>query len=153
MIQQRILVIEDYQQLRELIWLVLRELGRYAVETAADGGAAERRLADQRFDLLVLDLGVPGGPGAPELAAMARRRLGCPILFVTGRDVADAEITVLMQPADRFLRKPFRMEVLLAEIAAMLKHATPGQEKAAKRRRVRGSKPVRASEVQQARDE
>ena len=141
---QRILVVEDYQQLRDLIGTVLREVGHYTVDTAASGSTAERLIVEQTFDLVVLDIGLPGILSGREIAILARARFGCPILFITGRDLAETYCADLMQPADRFLRKPFKMDVLLAEVGEMLKAGTPQQAKTAKPTRVRAAKVVQA---------
>jgi two-component system, OmpR family, response regulator len=97
MARKRLLVVEDYQQLRDLIATVLREAGGYAAETAAESKSAERLIVEQHFDLVVLDLGMPGALGGPGIASLARRRLGCPVLFITGRDLAQTDPD-LMQP-------------------------------------------------------
>jgi two-component system, OmpR family, response regulator len=139
MARKRLLVVEDYQQLRDLIATVLREVGGYAAETAAESKSAERLIVEQPFDLVVLDLGMPGALGGPGIARLARRRLGCPILFITGRDLAQTDPD-LMQPGDRFLRKPFKMDVLLAEVAALMKADVPKALKSSKRSPVRSSR-------------
>jgi two-component system, OmpR family, response regulator len=139
MARKRLLVVEDYQQLRDLIATVLREVGGYAAETAAESKSAERLILEQPFDLVVLDLGMPGALGGPGIASLARRRLGCPILFITGRDLAQTD-PGLMQPGDRFLRKPFRMDVLLAEVAALMNVDVPKALKSSKRSPVRSSR-------------
>jgi two-component system, OmpR family, response regulator PhoP len=118
---KRLLVVEDYQQLRDLIGTVLREVGGYSIQAAADSQSTERLIAEHPFDLILLDVGVPGGLSGREIAALARLRLGCPILFMTGRDLAEADWAGLMEPGDRFLHKPFKMDVLLAEVATLLK--------------------------------
>jgi DNA-binding response OmpR family regulator len=99
---------------------VLREVGGYSIETAADSKSTERLIAQQPFDLILLDVGVPGGLSGREIATLARSRLGCPILFITGRELAEADWAELMEPGDRFLHKPFKMDVLLAEVATLL---------------------------------
>ena len=142
MARHRILVVEDYQQLRDLIATVLREVGGYAVETAADGTSSARLIAEQTFDHVVLDIGVPGLVRVWEIASAARARFGCRILFITGRDLDDSDVVELMQPADRFLRKPFKMDALLAEVGAM---GAPKQAKTAKPTRVRAEKVAQAS--------
>jgi DNA-binding response OmpR family regulator len=138
---KRLLVVEDYQQLRELIGTVLREVGGYSIETAADSKNTERLLAQQPFDLVLLDVGVPGGLSGRELAALARLRLGCPILFITGRDLAEADWAELMEPGDRFLHKPFKMDVLLAEVATLLKIEAAKKVKPSKAKRARTPNP------------
>ena len=134
---KRLLVVEDYQQLRDLIGTVLREVGGYSIETAADSNSTERLIAQQPFDLVLLDVGVPGGLSGREIATFARLRLGCPILFMTGRDLAEADWAGLMEPGDRFLHKPFKMDVLLAEVATLLKTEVPKTLKPSKAKRAR----------------
>jgi two-component system, OmpR family, response regulator len=141
--RKRLLVVEDYQQLRDLIATVLQEVGGYAVETASDGTGADRLIAEQSFDLVILDISVPGRMGGQEIASLARTRLGCPILFITGRDLALADCADLMQPRDRFLRKPFKMDVLLAEVGALLKVDAPKTLNAPKRTRARAPRSKR----------
>jgi DNA-binding response OmpR family regulator len=133
MARKRLLVVEDYQQLRDLIATVLREAGGYAAETAAESSSAERLIAEHPFDLVVLDLGLPGGLRGQGIASLARHRLGCPILFITGRDLAEVDQADLIRPGDRLLRKPFKMDVLLAEVAALVQVDAPKTLKSPKR--------------------
>jgi DNA-binding response OmpR family regulator len=70
--------------------------------------------------------------------------LGCPVLFITGRDLAEPYCADLMQPLDRFLSKPFKIDVLLAEVRAMLKAGAPKEAKTAKRTRVQAPRVMRA---------
>jgi DNA-binding response OmpR family regulator len=139
--RKRLLVVEDYQQLRELIATVLQEVGGYFVEAVADGTGAERLIAERSFDLVVLDVGVPGRLGGREIASLARTRLGCPILLITGRDLSMADRAELTQPQDRFLRKPFKMDALLLEVGTLLKVDGPKTLNSPKRTRVRASRP------------
>jgi DNA-binding response OmpR family regulator len=141
--RKRLLVVEDYQQLRDLIATVLQEVGGYVVETASDGAGAERLTAEQRFELVILDISVPGQMGSQDIASLVRTRLGCPILFITGRDLAVADSADLMQPRDGFLRKPFKMDVLLAEVGAMLKVDAPKTLNSPKRTRARAPRSKR----------
>jgi len=134
----RILVVEDYEQLRDLIGDLLREIGRYSADTAADGRTAERLMVEQTFDLVVLDIGLPGILSGRDIALLARARFGCPILFITGHDFPETYCADFMQPPDRLLRKPFKMEVLLAAVGAMLRAGAAEQMKT-ERTRVRAS--------------
>ena len=138
---KRLLVVEDYQQLRDLIGTVLREVGGYSIETAADSKSTERLIAQQPFDLILLDVGLPGGRSGRDIAAFARLRLGCPILFITGRDLAEADWAELMEPGDRFLHKPFKMDVLLAEVATLLNIEDPRTLRPPKAKRARTPSP------------
>jgi DNA-binding response OmpR family regulator len=149
MARKRILVVEDYQELLELIGIALREIGHYAVDLAADGEAAERLIVEQTFDLVVLDIGLPSLLDGRDVAILARGRMGCPVLFITGRDLAEPYCADLMQPTDRFLRKPFKMAALLAEVTAMLEAGAPKRAKTVKRMRVRAPRIAGAREVPQ----
>jgi DNA-binding response OmpR family regulator len=141
MARKRLLVVEDYQQLRDLIATMLEEVGGYAVKTAADGTRAERLITEQPFELVILDMSIPGRMRSQEIASLVRMRIDCPILFITGRDLAVADCADLMQPGDRFLRKPFKMDILLEEVGALLKVDAPKTLKPTKRMRMRTSRP------------
>ena len=91
------------------------------METAAERDSAERLIAAHPFDLLLLDISLNGKQDGREIAALARARFDCPILFITGCDLAETDSADLMRPADRFLRKPFKMDVVLAEVSKLLK--------------------------------
>lgn len=118
--RERVLVVEDYQQLRELMQTVLQEKGGYAVRTANNGDVAERAILDQPFDLVVLDIGLPGKVSGAEVASLVRARLHCPILFISGRDPCNANGPPCVEPGDRYLRKPFSMNALLAEVSGLV---------------------------------
>ena len=111
-----ILVIEDYAPLRELMREVLEEVGGYHVTALGDAETAQPLLLEHHFDLVVLDLGLPGRIGGLELARAIRASGVDAILFVSGREIATSEL----RPGDRSLRKPFRMDTLLLEAAALL---------------------------------
>ena len=117
--RERVLVVEDYQQLRELMQTVLQEKGGYAVRTANNGDVAERAILDQPFDLVVLDIGLPGKLSGMDVAKLVRARLHCPILFISGRDPS-ADCPHCVEPGDRYLRKPFSMNALLVEVSGLV---------------------------------
>ncbi len=123
--RERVLIVEDYQQLRELMQTVLQEKGGYAVRTANNGDVAERAILDQPFDLVVLDINLPGGLSGMDVANVVRARLHCPILFISGRDPSDADCPRCVEPGDRFLRKPFSMNALLTEVSGLLGAGMP----------------------------
>lgn len=111
-----ILVIEDYAPLRELMREVLEELGGYDVTAVGDGESAQPLLLETRFDLVILDLGLPGKISGADLARAIRASSANAILFVSGHEIGAGEL----RPGDRSLRKPFRMDVLLLEAQALL---------------------------------
>ena len=114
---QTVLVVDDEPTVRMLVAEVLEDLGCYVIE-AADGAAGLRTLqSDMRIDLLVTDVGLPGGLNGRQMATAARvGRPDLKVLFITGY----AENTVLSQgrldPGMYVLAKPFAMEALASRI-------------------------------------
>ncbi len=127
--RERVLIVEDYQQLRELMQTVLQEKGGYAVRTANNGDVAERAILDQPFDLVVLDIGLPGKVSGAEVANLVRAQLRCPILFISGRDPSNADCPLRVAPGDRYLRKPFSMNALLTEVSGLVGGVMPTEVK------------------------
>ncbi len=118
-----VLLVEDEEDLRQTAAEWLRELG-YRVLEAPDGAAALRLLhGGERVDVLVADMGLPGGLGGRRVAEAARRRRpGLPVLLTTGR--AGAEGAGL---GEETIGKPFSLEVLAERIGAALHAARAGQ--------------------------
>jgi len=141
MARRRVLIVEDYQPLRDLMQTMLQEAGGYAVETAANGDLAERVIVEQPFDLVVLDIGLPGGLSGEHIAALARTRLRCPILFISGRDLAEADCPLYIEPGDSFLRKPFTMDALLAEVSGLVRLGARAPADSSKRSPAREPRP------------
>jgi len=119
----RILLIEDEAELAH--W-VARSLARHAgfvVEWANDGLVAERRLALEEFDAIVLDLGLPGLDGHTLLARMRARDDRTPVLVLTARDSLAERVGTLHEGADDFLPKPFVLEELEARLTALMRRS------------------------------
>ncbi|CAB3821752.1 MULTISPECIES: response regulator [Achromobacter] len=119
----RILLIEDEAELAR--WLS-RSLARHAgfvVEWADDGLVAERRLAMEEFDAVILDLGLPGMDGHALLAKIRARDDRTPVLVLTARDSLAEKIGTLHQGADDFLPKPFVVEELEARLIALIRRS------------------------------
>ncbi|MBB5696333.1 PAS domain S-box protein [Muricoccus pecuniae] len=118
---ETVLVVDDEPTVRMLVTEVLADLGYTAIE-AADGPAALRVLqSDVRLDLLVTDVGLPGGMNGREVADAARvSRPGLKVLFITGY----AENAVLshghLDPGMHILTKPFPMETLATRIRELI---------------------------------
>jgi len=114
-------VVDDEPTVRMLVAEVLEDLGYAAVE-ASDGAAGLKVLrSDARIDLLVTDVGLPGGMNGRQVAEAAREiRPGLQVLFITGY----AENAVLshghLDPGMHVLTKPFAMETLAARIKAII---------------------------------
>ena len=118
---ESVLVVDDEPVVRMLIGDVLRELG-YGVIEAADGAEGLRILrSKQRVDLLVSDVGLPGGMNGRQLADAARvHRPGLKVLFITGYAENAALGNGVLNPSMQVLTKPFALDVLAAKIRAMM---------------------------------
>ena len=118
---ETVLVVDDEPTVRMLVTEVLEELGYTAIE-AADGAAGLRVLqSDVRIDLLVTDVGLPGGMNGRQMANAARAaRPGLRVLFITGY----AENAVLshghLEPGMHVMTKPFAMEALASRIKELI---------------------------------
>ncbi len=107
---ERVLVVEDDEQVRMVVLDVLRELG-YRPREAADAQSAFKILDHERFDLLITDVGLPGINGR-QLAEMARsRHLGLKVLFITGYAEHATLRSTFLGPDMDLVSKPFDMDV------------------------------------------
>ena len=119
--QPHILVIDDDKRLRGLIGRYLAEQG-YRVTTAVDAADARAKLAGITFDLLVVDIMMPGETGL-ELTRSLRENSLVPILLLTAMGESGDRIAGLETGADDYLVKPFEPRELVLRISAILKRA------------------------------
>jgi two-component system phosphate regulon response regulator OmpR len=130
--QRHLLVVDDDDRLRDLLREFLTGRG-FRVSAAPDAASARRLLAAIRFDLLVLDVMMPGEDGL-SLTRWLRSRPGqdgdAPVLILTARGDPDDRIDGLRQGADDYLAKPFEPEELVLRIEAILRRsaAAPAPE-------------------------
>jgi two-component system OmpR family response regulator/two-component system alkaline phosphatase synthesis response regulator PhoP len=120
--QARVLVVEDEANIRDLVCLHLRHEG-YECEGLGDGAAALKRSESERYDLMVLDVMIPGLDGLSLCRAVRNGRLNhdVPILMLTARrDEAD-KVVGLESGADDYLTKPFGVRELVARARALLR--------------------------------
>ena len=123
--QERILIVEDEEKLARFIELELTHEG-YLVEKAADGRDGLAMAEQGEYDLILLDVMLPGMSGM-ELLRRLRRSRQTPVIMVTARDAVMDKVTGLDMGADDYITKPFEIEELLARIrAALRKRAAPG---------------------------
>ncbi len=118
-----ILVVDDDERIRTLLKRYLARSGFY-VSVARDAAQARRLLAGLEFDLLVVDVMMPGEDGLA-LTAAIRPEIATPILLLTARGEPDDRIEGLEAGADDYLPKPFEPRELLLRIAAILRRARP----------------------------
>jgi DNA-binding response OmpR family regulator len=118
----RVLVVEDEVNIRELVCLHMRHEG-YTCEAVADGRTALARTEAEPFDLLVLDLMLPGLDGLSLCRAVRNGRLNAdvPILMLTARTEEADKVVGLESGADDYLTKPFGVRELVARARALLR--------------------------------
>lgn len=116
-----VLVVDDDTRLRDLLKGYLTQEG-FRVTTAQDSADARRRLASLSFDLLVLDIMMPGESGL-DLARSLRQESGVPILMLTAMGDSDSRIEGLEAGADDYLPKPFEPRELVLRMNAILRRA------------------------------
>jgi len=116
----RLLLVEDERRLAERLARGLREEG-FAVDSAATCRAGRERAADNEYDLVLLDLGLPDGSGIELLRRWRREGMDAPVLILTARDLVDEKVEGLDAGADDYLTKPFAFEEVLARVRALLR--------------------------------
>ena len=116
----RILVVEDEKKVARALQQGL-EARNYEVTLAYTGEEGFFLVNAQTFDLLILDLMLPGRNGLEILATLRRQRLQTPVLILTARDALDDRVRGLDEGADDYLIKPFAFPELLARIRALLR--------------------------------
>ncbi|OYV79155.1 MAG: two-component response regulator OmpR [Ferrovum sp. 37-45-19] len=116
----KIIVLDDDMRLRELLKRYLSEQG-FTVEAVADGNSLERALSRERFDLLVLDLMLPGQDGLSICRHLRSSNNSIPIIMLTAMGEDVDRIVGLEMGADDYLSKPFNPRELLARIHAVLR--------------------------------
>lgn len=125
---ERLLVVEDDADINELLKNILRKAG-YDVTTAFSGTEGLLLLEKYGFDLLLLDLMLPGMTGE-ELLSKLRRTSRMPVIALTAKGALEDKVQVLEGGADDYMTKPFEKEELLARISAQLRRAKLYSEKA-----------------------
>jgi two-component system, OmpR family, phosphate regulon response regulator OmpR len=117
----RLLVVDDDAELRELAQAYLKQQG-FDVETVADGTRMDAALASHSFDLIILDLMLPGEDGL-SIAKRLKGQLNIPIIIVSAQGEDVDRIVGLEIGADDYIAKPFNPRELLARIRAVLRRA------------------------------
>jgi two-component system, OmpR family, copper resistance phosphate regulon response regulator CusR len=147
----RVLIVEDERKLAQVLSSAL-QAEHYDVSVAATGDDGLARANHERFDLVVLDLMLPGRSGLDILRALRERRVETPVLILTARDGVEDRVVGLDLGADDYLVKPFALPELLARIRAVLRRGRPSDVVRLKiadleldvvsRRVVRGERPI-----------
>jgi two-component system copper resistance phosphate regulon response regulator CusR len=120
----RVLIVEDERKLAQVLSSAL-QAEHYDVVVAATGEDGFYRANAERFDLVVLDLMLPGRSGLEILQTLRQRHVDTPVLILTARDGIDDRVLGLDLGADDYLVKPFALPELLARIRALLRRGRP----------------------------
>jgi two-component system, OmpR family, response regulator len=114
----KILVIEDDPTVGSYIKRGLEEQ-RWGVDLVTDGEEGEARAGSEAYDLIVLDMRLPGRSGMEVLRNLRARGFERPVLVLTAQDAVDAKVQALRAGADDYVTKPFAFEELLARVEAL----------------------------------
>jgi len=119
----RVLVVEDEALLARQLTAALRRAG-YAVDHAADGERADLLGHDERYDAVVLDLGLPKVDGLTVVRRWREAGRAMPVLVLTARGSWHEKVQGIDGGADDYMAKPFRMEELLARLRALIRRSS-----------------------------
>jgi two-component system, OmpR family, copper resistance phosphate regulon response regulator CusR len=126
----RLLVVEDEVKLAQYLHKGLSENG-HVVDLAHDGIEGRRLAVGGDYDLVLLDLMLPGVDGFGVLAALRAAQRNTPVLMLTARGQLEDRVRGLEQGADDYLVKPFAFSELLARVGALLRRGAPAGTQAA----------------------
>ena len=119
----RILIVEDETRLARQLASSLTDAG-YAVDAAADGARADFLAQTERYDAVVLDLGLPKVDGLTLIRRWREASLAMPVLVLTARGSWHEKVQGIDAGADDYVAKPFRMEEVLARLRALIRRAS-----------------------------
>ena len=118
----RVLLVEDDAMIGESVLGALRSEG-YATDWVRDGESADTAVASCAYDLMILDLGLPGMDGLGVLRRLRGRRQSLPVIIASARDALTQRVAGLDAGADDYLLKPYDLDELLARVRANLRRA------------------------------
>ena len=119
----RILVVEDEARLAKMVTASLTQAG-YAVDCAADGARGDFLARTERYDAVILDLGLPKVDGLTLLRGWRDSGLAMPVLVLTARGSWHEKVHGIDGGADDYVAKPFRMEEVLARLRALIRRSS-----------------------------
>lgn len=123
---QNVLLVEDDWEICDIINHFLTREGKYTIEIVHDAQSALELCKRSSFDIILLDILLPGMDGI-NLCAQLRRCIYCPIIFISCLNDDDSIIKALHMGGDDYLTKPFKCQVLLARIEAVIRRSHQGK--------------------------
>lgn len=122
----KILIVEDEEAISNLIRMSLQKAG-YSCEQAMDGESAADRIAEHTYDLVLLDIMLPGMNGYELLNYIKTTNM--PVIFITAMGTLDDKVKGLKSGADDYITKPFEMVELLARVESVLRRYHKSEER------------------------
>jgi two-component system, OmpR family, response regulator len=122
----RILLVEDEKKVASFISKALREAG-HAVDAVHDGNDALDQASTTPYEVIILDIMLPGRDGLSVLKLLRERRVATPVLVLTARGEVSERIEGLQLGADDYMAKPFAMGELMARVNALGRRSTPNR--------------------------
>jgi two-component system OmpR family response regulator len=120
----RLLVVEDQPKMRRLLCRALQE-GGYVVDAVADGPSALHEATEADYDLILLDVMLPGMDGFEVVRRLRAAERWTPVLILTARDAVPDRVRGLDEGADDYLVKPFAFSELLSRVRAVIRRGRP----------------------------
>ncbi len=120
----RLLLVEDEHEIQVFLEKALTEAG-YEVDLAPDGRTAEKLAAENAYDILIVDLGLPDRDGISLIAQLRATGVQAPVLILSARRSVDDRVQGLELGGDDYLTKPFALAELLARLRNLLKRNAP----------------------------
>ena len=117
----RLLIVEDSDQIREAVVTFFRQKGEdiFEIDAAADGNQGLAAIRSSSYDLVILDIMLPG-PSGFEICRELRRKSSCPIVFLTALGTEDSILKGYEIGADEYMVKPFSLNILYAKCLVLL---------------------------------
>ena len=119
----RVLLVEDDSQIREVVGDYFKRRDKITLDLAEDGNAGLSKVLNEKYDLILLDIMMPGLDGF-ELCKMIRKRSDIPVVFLTGKVREEDILYGYELGADDYIVKPFSIAVLYSKLLALLERAT-----------------------------
>ena len=129
----RLLLVEDEPEIQDFLKQPLADAG-YEVETAKDGRTAIQLASGKKYDVLIVDLGLPDQDGIDLILQLRRSGISSPVLILSARRSVDDRVRGLEQGGDDYLTKPFALAELLARLRNLLRRNLPTSEEATRLR-------------------